>query len=141
MPEHPNELIKIFIKMIDIGFLAAVYFVLGLLVSAVFDNLYGYWDEAYEKSKSTLRLWIETTIHLALVGIAVYILRNVVELIPFPLDGLYGYQHSKVKELSGGVILTFSILNQVVLRRKIEILYNRLLLPKNNDPRFWFSSI
>ena len=135
-----NALI-IAIKVIDIGFLTAIYFILGMVVSAFFDNLYGPFDEAVEEAKTTFRLWGEIILHLALVGIAVYILRNLVERIPFPLDGFFGFEHKKVKELSGGIILTFSILNQSVLRRKIEILYNRLLLPQNRDPKFQYAEI
>jgi hypothetical protein len=129
------------IKIIDIGFLTSMYFVLGMVVSAFFDNLYGPFNEDAEEAKTTFRLWGEVMLHLALVGIAVYILRNFVEKIPFPLDGFFGFEHQKVKELSGGIILTFSILNQSVLRRKIEILYNRLLLPQNRDPQFLYSGI
>lgn len=135
MVDHNEFLLRI-IKIIDIGFLAAIYFVLGILGSAIFDNLYGPFDDAYEQSKSTFRLWGEIILHLSLVGVSVYLLRNFVEKIPFPLNGIQGYDHNKVTELSGGIILTFSILNQNVLRRKIEILYNRLLLPRNRDPRF-----
>lgn len=131
----PDPLI-VAIKMIDIGFLTALYFVLGMIVSALFDNLYGPFDEAAEEAKSTFRLWGEIILQLALVGIAVYLLRNLVEMIPFPLDGFFGFEHQNVKELSGGIVLTFSILNQNVLRRKVEILYNRLLFPQNRDPMF-----
>lgn len=129
------------IKIIDIGFLTSTYFVLGMIVSAFFDNLYGPFNAEKEEAKPTFRLWGEIMLHLALAGIAVYILRNFVERIPFPLDGFFGFEHKKVKELSGGIILTFSILNQTVLRRKIEILYNRLLLPQNRDPKFLYSGI
>lgn len=121
--------------------MTAIYFVLGMIVSAIFDNLYGPFNEKIEEGKSTFRLWGEIILHLSLVGVAVYILRNLVKVIPFPLNALFGYSHNEVKELSGDIVLTFSILNQNVLRRKVEILYNRLLLPENSDPKFRYYDI
>lgn len=114
------------IKIIDIGFLTCIYFTLGVLTSAVFDNFYGCYDEKYEDQKSTFQLMAEILFHVFLVGIAVYLLQVLVMSIPFPLDGVQGYHHGQTRELLGGVILTFSVLKQDVLRNKINLLYQRL---------------
>jgi hypothetical protein len=44
------------------------------------------------------------------IGVLIYIIRNIVQFIPFPLEGFYGYQHSRVKELSsGGIAISFGV--------------------------------
>ena len=55
-------------------------------------------------------VFLEICCQLFIIGILVYLLRNLVELIPFPLEGIYGYQHFRVRELySGGIAIAFGI--------------------------------
>ena len=45
-----------------------------------------------------------------MIMISAYIIRNIVARIPFIFDGIRGYKHKRVKEISGGVIIAFSII-------------------------------
>ena len=58
--------------------------------------------------------------------IVVYILRNIVERIPFPLDGLFGYDHSRVIEIKGGILIAFAVITfQHNFKNKVTFLINR----------------
>jgi hypothetical protein len=47
---------------------------------------------------------------LWLNGILIYVVRNLVPLIPFPLDTYYGFKHSLVKELSTAAIFVYFLM-------------------------------
>lgn len=42
---------------------------------------------------------------MALVGIVGYYSRKIVRTVPYVLDGAFGYDHGKLKELQGGVVI------------------------------------
>jgi hypothetical protein len=93
-------------KLVDIGLVTVYFFTLGLLFAKLFDALYGKFDqEKYEKYSNAF-LFGEIVLHLFLIGIVAYILRNLVQLIPFPLEGLGGFRHERLKELEGGHVLS-----------------------------------
>ena len=46
---------------------------------------------------------------VAFVMIFSYILRHTIYAVPCAFDGVYGYDHKKVSEAKGGVIVAFSI--------------------------------
>ena len=47
-------------------------------------------------------------------------------VIPFPFEGIYGYQHSRVKELqSGGVAVAFGVFYaQENIKEKLNYIFN-----------------
>lgn len=96
------------IKMFDIGMLTIYYFTLGYIFSWLINKLYFNFDANTAPMK--FLLFLEICGQLFIIGVLVYVLRNLIELMPFPLEGIYGYQHSRVRELySGGVALTFGV--------------------------------
>ena len=89
------------------------------------DRFITFIDSTPNEHISKARILIEIYLNLIILAIASYIIRNVVELIPFPLDGVYGFEHRKVKELSGGIVTGFAIfLYQKNLRAKIDYFFN-----------------
>jgi hypothetical protein len=53
-------------------------------------------------------------------------MRNVVEMIPSPVDGIAGFQHSRLKELEGGhILIVVTILFQKNLQEKVLLLGER----------------
>jgi len=72
--------------------------------------------------KTTRRLMGECIADIWLSGSIVYLTRNVVERVPFPLDGVAGFVHGKVKELTNAVVFTFVFMYyQKNLRDKLII--------------------
>lgn len=112
------------IKMMDIGILTVLYFILGYIFSRLINKIYNNFDPNTAPMK--FLLFLEICGQLFIIGILVYILRNIIELIPFPLEGIYGYQHTKVRELySGGIALTFGIFYaQENIKQKLNYIFN-----------------
>ncbi len=95
-------------KIAAIGYVTTLYFVFGLLLAKVFDGLYGEFKmEEYEKGdKSIFWLGVEIVFHMFVISVLIYVLRNIVTRIPYPLEGVGGYEHSRLKELQGPAILS-----------------------------------
>jgi len=112
------------IKMLDIGLLTIVYFTLGYIFSWLIDKIYSKFDPNTAPMK--FLVFLEVCGQLFVIGVLVYILRNFIEKIPFPLEGIYGYQHSRVRELySGGVALTFGVFYaQENIKAKLNYIFN-----------------
>ena len=87
------------IKIIDIAYIAAIYLTLGAVLSLTIDRQLGKFDQQEADEKSTAQLYGEVLLHFASIGILMYIVRNIVEWIPFPLNGVYGYDHLRLNEL------------------------------------------
>ena len=117
-------------KIIDIGLVTVYYFVFGLLFSWGVDSILGKFDEEDYKELTTFRILIEVLLQLFLIGIIIYILRNIVGAIPFPFEGVGGYEHRRLKELDGGVVLAFVVIFfQKNLNDKLLYLKDRIVKP------------
>lgn len=122
-----NELIIRSIKIIDIGFLTVFYFLIAFFSSVYIDKKLGQFDTRKADKKNIFILFLEIIVHIWLIGVFTYFVRNIIELVPYPLNGIDGYDHSKVKELGGGVVFTFVFfLFQTNLRDKLLYIYKRL---------------
>lgn len=94
------------IKLIDIGYVTSLYFVFGLLAAKAFDYYYDKFDPEDYKTLPFWKLLGSILLHTFALGVTAYILRNFIEMIPFPLDGVAGFRHHRLKELEGGVMLS-----------------------------------
>jgi len=119
-----NDILMRSIKILDIGYITIIYVSFAILIAKLLDNWLGEFDEGAEKKKSKWRLIFELFIMLWAYGVLIYIVRNVAELIPFPLNGYEGFDHMKVKELKNGTIFAFTFLlfNNYV-KDKIKFIY------------------
>ena len=62
-----------------------------------------------------------------------FIGRNLIQIIPFPFDGLFGFDYTNVKEVgAGSILLVFMFTFSASLFNKIELLRNKLNLVKKN---------
>lgn len=107
---YQKEFVVRGIKILDIGYITAVYFALGLVCATIVDNYLGKFDEKKEKQKTLLRSTIELLLHLWVTGVIIYIVRNIIPLIPFPLEGIYGFEHRRVKEVSSAAMFAVAFL-------------------------------
>ena len=97
-------------KMIDIGFITTIYFILGAIVA----NLVTNFQTEFNNKEEDKRTVINSTLRLILLiwtnGVLIYFARNLVELIPYPFDTFFGFHHNKVKELGAATAFTFVLL-------------------------------
>jgi len=114
------------VKLIDIAYVAAIYLTLGAVLSIAIDRQLGKFDSEEADLKSTAQLYGEVLLHFAGIGILMYIVRNIVEWIPFPLNGMYGYDHMKLNELkNAGLFGVIFFLFQNNLKDKLVYLSTR----------------
>lgn len=94
------------IKVVDIIFITMIYFAIGFILAFFLDlsseKLYGFHYDA----KSTVVLIGEVLFQVTALTVCAYFLRNLVQLIPFPFEGVYGFEHLRVKEVSSGTLIT-----------------------------------
>jgi len=122
-----KEIIIRSIKIIDIGYIITIYLILGVLAAKICDRYLGVFDEDKEEKRPLYKSIIELILYFWFLGIVIYIVRNVVPLIPFPLDGIYGFDHLKVKEVTSGATFTFAFLYfQVYYQKKIKYIFSKL---------------
>jgi hypothetical protein len=104
-----KDLIIRSIKILDIGYLTIIYFISGYSLSWLVNKIYKPFDPQNPHSSKPM-IFLEVCLQLFLISIIVYIIRNIVMLFPWPLEGVYGYEHARVKELyNGGVALSFGV--------------------------------
>ncbi len=112
--------------------LSSVYFFLFALGASILLNFLSQFYEAYTMKdktaeKSLGRLMFEIISNIFFIVFALWIIRNVVERIPFPLEGYGGYAHAKLS-LSTTIMLSSvtMLFFQTSLMDKIRELNERI---------------
>ena len=131
-PEYSlqNDIILRSIKIIDIGYIYIIYFVLGLFFALLCDRIAGVFNPLEHDNKSIIRLLFEIIGVLWLYGVITYIIRNLIPLLGFPLNNIRGYDHLIVKELQSAAIFSLSFLYfQDYYTAKINYVRRRIIPP------------
>lgn len=125
MDDIAKEILIRGIKIIDIGYITFIYFIAAFIIASGLNRLYGPFDQEKENTKSRFRIILELVGMVWLNGILIYIVRNLVPYVPFPLDSYYGFEHGKVKELgTAAIFIYFLVFFQKHLQEKARNLYN-----------------
>jgi hypothetical protein len=124
---YKKEIIVRSIKILDIGYVTAIYFILGLILAKLCDKKLGKFDEKKASKKSIFQHMFELILYLWFIGVVIYIIRNLVPLIPFPLEGVYGFKHLKVKELTSATVFSIAFMYfQVYYQNKIKYIFSKI---------------
>ena len=120
------------VKMMDIGYITLLYFITGLIMALILDIIFEKFDAEEENKKHIGRSLLEVIGIIWMNGIIIYFIRNLVQLVPSPFNGLEGLNHFRVSELKTAAIFTFIFLSyQENLVQKLTFLYNKVLLFSN----------
>jgi hypothetical protein len=115
------------IKALDISYLTLIYFVFGVTISMSLDKAFGKFDPVKADKKNVALLMVEIVAQVSLLGVIIYIVRNIVEKIPSPLEGVAGLQHKKLKELGNASVFVFFLMfYQKYLIDKMNYVYKRI---------------
>jgi hypothetical protein len=93
------------IKMIDIIYISILAVIFGFGLAYISDRIFGNFDkkkydsELKEKREIRYELFIKMVIVVGYTSIVLYLLRNFIELIPSPFNGICGLEHVRVKEI------------------------------------------
>jgi len=114
------------IKVADIVFITTLCFIFGYILAFILDvcseTVYG----SHYSTKSTWKLSLEVLTQVIALALGAYVARNWIQRIPFPLDGLYGFEHLRVKEVaSAGWLTTFGTIFFYDLQNKLHFLRQR----------------
>jgi len=124
---YKKEIIIRSIKILDIGYITAVYFILGLILAKLCDKQLGKFDEKNANKKTISRHIFELILYLWFIGVVIYITRNLIPLIPFPLEGVYGFKHLKVHELTSATIFSIIFISfQEHYQSKIKYIFSKI---------------
>lgn len=125
MPLLQDVLIRLN-KMIDIGFITTIYFIMGAIVANMITGYQDKFDSKESDKYSLLKNIFNLVILIWINGVLIYIARNIIEFIPYPFDNYFGFQHKKVKELGAATAFTFVLLYyQPNLNNMMKYLKNR----------------
>jgi hypothetical protein len=121
------------LKILDIGYIAVLYFSVGLVTAVGFDKLFGEWTLEKDSRKSTLHLGLELLGMIWLFGITTYVVRNLIELIPSPMSYIplsnpsRKFDHKRVKELGSATVFTLILMGTSYhFKNKLEYFYKRI---------------
>ena len=125
-----HELSFTTVKMIDIAYLFILASIVGYIISRILSRSFKFDPKNYPNTPAGKRkLAIEIVLEIGLIGIAIYLSRQLVQLAPFPFEGSklwnppknwVGYRHKTLREWENPFpIPFFIILFQDSLRAKI----------------------
>jgi hypothetical protein len=121
------------VKILDMGYIAMLYFTFGVLATYLMDKLFGEWVLECEVRKSTFRIGVELLGMIWLFGVLTYGMRHLVEIIPSPMPNIplsnpeRKFDHGRMKELSNASVFTLILMGTSYhFRKKLEHFYHRI---------------
>jgi hypothetical protein len=125
------------VKLFAITYYSVIYFILGFSTSILLNRAMPGLNEKKKEDtkekikddeKTTILIILEIIINFALIGISFYLVRKIVKkYIPFPFEGVFGFQKDSLKEIQGGIIIASIYMSfQTKLVSKLNYLKQKL---------------
>lgn len=118
-----KEIIRRGIKILNIGWASLSFLLLAIVTVYGIEYVFNYIKDDEIEKLSTWRLILEITLHVWFIGIITYLVRNLYPLLPWPLDGIYGYQHTKVHEVTSATLFASFLVffNPKIQEQQLEL--------------------
>jgi hypothetical protein len=114
------------VKIMDFAYIILLYFFLALFIAMGLDKIYGKFDSKEADKKSLLVNTVDFIVLLWINIVIIYIARNVISLVPSPLNGICKFEHSRVSELKSAYVFDILLIYfQKNLTDRMTYLYNR----------------
>lgn len=91
------------IKTLGVAWVGVLCFVFAFFVSMTLDQL----TPELDTSKPKWHTFLEVCIQFGIIGAIIYWSRVLIKNVPFPLDGVSGYQHRSLGELRSLPLMVF----------------------------------
>lgn len=118
------------IKVFDMGYATGMYFLFAIVSVLTLNKVYGDFELEREKKKLTIRIFFDLLLHIWAIAVLAYIFRNLLHLIPWPFEGVYGYKHLKVKEIAtSALFMTITIIFDSYFHSQFALFKERLGIP------------
>jgi len=108
--KRPHPYKRLGLRFLDISIMGILYLLGGVLFSTFMNRIFPEFDKEVYDRQPLYIIILELMSHAALIMCAAFILRQMVSVLTFPFDGWWGYKHSRVAEIRGGVIVSFAVL-------------------------------
>ncbi len=119
----------IFIRLISILYVTMFYVIFGIVLSYFLDE-YGFHDlylNNNDSSDSIPQLIFEIGLVVGIISCFAFFGRHIVQLIPFPLDSIMGFDYETTREVAAGAVLFVFMFNfSSTLAHKFSVLKSRL---------------
>lgn len=101
--------------------------VLYFVVTLVFSILLNRFDR-YVLGPTRDNILTDILCMIAMIQITVAVVRRLVRQIPYPFDGVVGYDHSQLSDINGGVVISYAVFTlQTGLASKLKHFTDRVL--------------
>ena len=84
---------KEWIQVIDLFYMTILQVLSAVGITIIIDDYVVKEDHKKDKQKSTARLLIEACLYSGILWIIIHFIGKFIRMIPFPLDGWYGFNH------------------------------------------------
>ena len=91
------------VRLLGVAYVGALSFILAFLASHWLDQI----TPPLSKKHSKFRTFLSVVVQFSLIGALIYLARGVIKKVPFPLNGVAGYDHSKLGELRALPLIVF----------------------------------
>jgi len=118
---------KYLIFLIDIFFITVIEIIAAFILSIGVDKYFFIENHQDDENESTIHLLLKTCFFCGILSIVTYFTGIIVQHIPFPFDGFYGYKHASYSEVKTLTILSvFVLIFCDSIQYKLTILRKRL---------------
>ncbi len=124
------------VKWVGMMYVSVIQVVIGIVMSKMINKMVPPIKKKVEtvndvkkevSDESMNELVFYSFINLSLLVFANYLMRNIIERIPFPLEGVFGYKHDKLKERYGMIISGFILMYyQDAFRERITLIFKNV---------------